>query len=155
LARSFQRETYEDVIGDIRPILELHWREVARYPDIPLQPNWTAYEHLQALDILRIYTGREDGRLIGYSIFVVHKDLHYSTSLTADEDLLFLAPEYRKGRVGLQLMQFAEAELTAEGVQLVKRRTKVAERLNFGALLERMGYEPIDVIYGKRLDKGT
>jgi GNAT superfamily N-acetyltransferase len=155
LARSFQRETYEEVVDEIRPLLELHWREVARHPDIPLEPNWTAYEHLQALDILRIYTGREHGRLIGYSIFVVHKDLHYQTSLTADEDLLFLVPEARKGRIGLQLMQFSEAELAAEGVQLVKRRTKVAERLNFGALLERMGYEPIDVVYGKRLDKGT
>jgi hypothetical protein len=52
-------------------------------------------------------------------------------------------------------MQYAESQLAAEGVQLLKRRTKVAERLNFGALLERMGYEPIDVIYGKRLDKRT
>jgi GNAT superfamily N-acetyltransferase len=110
---------------------------------------------LQANDLLRIYTGRDYGRLIGYSIFTVHKGVHYSTSLEADEDLLFVLPEHRKGRFGLQLMQYAESQLAAEGVQLLKRRTKVAERLNFGTVLERMGYEPIDVIYGKRLDKRT
>lgn len=154
--RSFQRETYEDVVDEIRPLLERHWREVAHYADIPLAPNWAAYQQFQAAGILRIYTGREHGRLIGYSIFTVHKGVHYSTSLEADEDLLFVLPEHRKGsRVGLQLMQFAERQLTAENVQLVKRRTKAAERLNFGALLERMGYEPIDVTYGKRLDKRT
>jgi GNAT superfamily N-acetyltransferase len=155
LARSFQRETIESVIEEIRPLLEKHWQEVAHYPDVPLVPNWNAYEHLQALGALRIYTGRDDGRLIGYSVFTVHPGVHYATSLEADEDLLFVSPEHRKGRFGLQLMQFAESELAAEDVQLVKRRTKVAERLNFGALLERMGYEPIDVIYGKRLDKRT
>jgi GNAT superfamily N-acetyltransferase len=151
--RSFQREAIEDVIGEIRPLLERHWQEVAHYPDIPLTPNWDAYEQFQTAGILRIYTGRDYGRLIGYSVFTVHKGVHYSTSLEADEDLVFVLPEHRKGRFGLQLMQFAERQLAAENVQLVKRRTKVAERLNFGALLERMGYEPIDVIYGKRLDK--
>lgn len=155
MTRTFQREAFEEVVGEIRPLLERHWKEVAHYPDIPLQPNWNGYAECERLDLLRIYTGRDEGRLIGYSVFMVHMGMHYSTSKEADEDLLYLAPEHRKGRFGLQLMQFSERELTAEGVQLVKRRTKVSERLNFGALLERMGYEPIDVVYGKRLDTRT
>lgn len=155
MARSFQRESLNDVIGEVGPLLTAHWHEVAHYKDIPLTPNWAAYAQLQALGALRIYTGRDDGQLIGYSVFTVHQGVHYALSLEADEDLLFVLPEHRKGRFGLQLMQFAERELASDGVQLVKRRTKVAERLNFGAMLERMGYEPIDVIYGKRLDKRT
>lgn len=153
MARTFQREPFGAVVGEIRPLLERHWKEVAHYPDIPLVPNWPKYAECENVGLLRIYTGRDDGRLTGYSVFMVHPGMHYSTSKEADEDLLYVAPEHRKGRFGLQLMQFAERELTAEGVQLLKRRTKVAERLNFGALLERMGYEPIDVVYGKRLDK--
>jgi GNAT superfamily N-acetyltransferase len=155
LARSFQRESLRDVIDEVRPLLEQHWQEVAHYPDIPLTPNWFLYEQAELFGILRIYTGRDDGQLIGYSVFMVHPGVHYMTSKEADEDLLFVAPDYRNGRFGLQLMQFAERELAVEEVQLVKRRTKVAERLNFGRLLERMGYEPIDVVYGKRLDKRT
>lgn len=158
MPRSFQREALNDVIGEIGPLLTRHWHEVAHYHDIPLTPNWAAYAQLQALGALRIYTGRDDGKdrlLIGYSVFTVHQGVHYALSSEADEDLLFVLPEYRKGRFGLKLMQFAERELEAEGVQLIKRRTKVAERLNFGAMLERMGYEPIDVVYGKRLDKRT
>lgn len=158
MPRSFQREALNDVIGEIGPLLTRHWHEVAHYHDIPLTPNWAAYAQLQALGALRIYTGRDDGKdrlLIGYSVFTVHQGVHYALSSEADEDLLFVLPEYRKGRFGLKLMQFAERELEAEGVQLIKRRTKVTERLNFGAMLERMGYEPIDVVYGKRLDKRT
>jgi hypothetical protein len=93
--------------------------------------------------------------LIGYSIFTVHKGVHYSTSLEADEDLLFVLPEHRKGPLRSAVDAVRGRSVSADGVQLLKRRTKVAERLNFGALLERMGYEPIDVIYGKRLDKRT
>jgi hypothetical protein len=55
--RSFQREAIEDVVDEIRPLLERHWQEVAHYPDIPLIPNWQAYDQLQANGLLRIYTG--------------------------------------------------------------------------------------------------
>lgn len=148
---TFQRETLDQAKADGEPLLRRHWIEIAHYLDITYDPQWDKYELLEASGVLRIYTARLDGRLIGYCVFVVGYNLHYRASLEANEDVLFLAPEHRKGRVGLKLIQFVDAQLKAEGVQLVRRHIKFAH--DHFPLLERMGYEKIDMIVGRRLDK--
>lgn len=149
----YAREGYADVLGEIGPLLENHWQEVAFYPDIPLSPDWAAYEATDRAGCLRVYTARLEGVLIGYCVVFVRQGIHYTTCLEASEDLLFIAPHFRKGRVGIGLIKFTDDQLRAEGVQLIKRHVKIDPALNFGPLLERMGYDPIDQIYGKRLDR--
>jgi GNAT superfamily N-acetyltransferase len=148
---TYQRETLGQAKTDGEPLLRRHWQEIAHHLDIPYAPQWATYEVLEKVGKLRIYTARLDGKLIGYCVFVVSHNIHYGTSLEANEDVLFVAPEQRKGRVGIKLIEFCDMALKFEGVQLVKRHVKLAH--NFGPLLERLGYEPIDQIYGRRLDK--
>jgi hypothetical protein len=49
------------------------------------------------------------------------------------------------------LIRYADMQLKEDGVQVVYHHSKVAH--NIGPLLERMGYEAVDLIYAKRLDK--
>lgn len=149
----YARESVAEVRDEIGPLLENHWREVAFYQDIPLSPDWPAYEKADATGFLRVYTARMVGVLIGYCVVFVRQGLHYTTSTEAAEDILFIAPQFRKGRIGIGLIKFTDDQLRAEGVQLIKRHVKLDPALNFGPLLERMGYEPIDQIFGKRLDR--
>lgn len=148
---TFQAETLAQARPDGEPLLRRHWLEIAHYLDIPYAPQWSMYEALEAAGKLRIFTARLGGDLVGYSVFIVAHGLHYGTSLEAREDVLFLVPEQRRGRIGLKLIQFSDEMLKAEGAQVVVRHVKFAH--DFGPLLERIGYEPIDRIYGKRLDK--
>lgn len=150
----FGSETFDEVVDEILPLLERHWREVAYYDDIPLSPEWATYEFAARQGILRVFTVRIDDKLVGYTVFIVRPNIHYSSCVQATEDLLFVAPEYRKGRLGMQLIQYSDAELAKEGVQVVTRHVKAQPGLDFGPLLERIGYEPIDRIFGRRLDKG-
>lgn len=147
---TFQTESLNQARPEGEPLLRRHWQEIAHYQDIVYEPRWDMYQMLEGAGALRIFTARLDGQLIGYSVYAIAPNMHYASSLEASEDVLYLAPEHRKGRVGLKLIRFSDEQLKAAGVQLVKRHVKFAH--DHGPILQRMGYEPIDQIYGKRLD---
>ena len=142
-------ESVASVTDEIKPLIAAHYDEIATYKDIPLRPNWDAYHRAEVAGILRIYTARFMDRLVGYSIFLVTPALHYETSVQANEDVLFILPEYRKGRVGMNLIRYADESLEREGVQVLRRHVKA--RHDFGPLLERMGYQLEDYMFSRRL----
>lgn len=146
----FSRESSATVIDEIKSLLEAHYAEIAHYSDIPIGCDYDSYLTMEANGKLRIYTIRLDGALVGYAIFKVATSLHYRTSLQAQQDVLYLDPTYRKGRIGMRFIQFCDGQLQAEGVQVVYQHVKAKH--NFGPMLERLGYELIDHLYGRRLD---
>lgn len=150
-----------ELVGEIKPLLEMHWESIAHYKDIPLDPDFGMYDAIQAAGALRIFTARVErnvdttqgsGRLIGYCVFFVRPNGHYRSSIQASQDILFLHPEFRGGFVGYRFIEWCDDQLREEGVQVVYQHVKQAH--NFGPLLERMGYRLVDLIYGKRLDGG-
>lgn len=147
----FQREDSADLVGEIQPLLEAHWREVAHYQDIPLAPDWGSYYTAEQAGQLRCYSARDCDELIGYVVFFVRPNMHYRGSLQAWQDVLFMAPEHRAGMAGVKLIRHAERRLAAEGVQVVYHHAKRTNRV--GELLGRLGYELVDEIYAKRLDR--
>ena len=147
----YQAELVSDLWEEVMPLLETHWREIAHYQDIALKPDIETYARLQAAGQLRCYTARDSGRLIGYVVFFVRPSLHYVTSLQAHQDVLFVALDYRKGMVGVRLIRFAEQRLKAEAVQVIYHHAKRTNKV--GELLTRLGYELVDEIYAKRLDR--
>lgn len=145
---NYQREAVADILDEMKPLLELHWREIAHYQDIPLDPD---YEFYATSPYVRMFTARDLGRLVGYGLFHVSLNKHYMGSRQAVQDILFVHPEYRGGLTGSKLIRFCDEQLRAEGCQVVYQHLKAAH--NFGPLLERHGYELMDLIYAKRLDK--
>jgi GNAT superfamily N-acetyltransferase len=129
------------------------WQEVAHYGDIPLAPDWSMYRAMEDSGALRCYTARLHGELIGYAVFFVRQNMHYSFSKQAVQDVLFVDKHYRRGTVGTRLIRYADAMLQGESVQVVYHHVKNKPELDFGPLLKRLGYEPIDTIWGKRLDR--
>jgi hypothetical protein len=83
-------------VGEITPLLQAHWEEIAHYKDIELAPNVEAYAKLEAAGILHCYTARVAGALVGYFVTTVVPSLHYRGSLQAHQDVLFVLPEHRK-----------------------------------------------------------
>ncbi len=146
---TFQTEKVSDLWDEVMPLLERNRQEIAHYQDIPLGPDIEAYAAVEKAGRLRCYTARDVRTLIGYLVFSVGPNLHYKSSLQATQDVLFLAPEYRKGGSGLGLIQHDERALTAEGVQVILQHVKLTNQV--GKLLATMGYERIEEIYAKRL----
>jgi GNAT superfamily N-acetyltransferase len=146
------QECVQDVMAEIEPLLRAHYLEIAHFQDIPLNPDFDRYVRAERAGALRIYTARRNTDLVGYAIYFVQPHLHYSGSLQAQQDVLYLTPETRKGGAGLWLIRYADQELASEGVQVVIQHVKARPDLNFGPLLERLGYELMDHLYVKRLD---
>lgn len=141
-------EKIEAVLDEIRPLLAAHWEEIAHFRDFALDPAWDEYAKAQERGALRIFTARYSGHLVGYLIYVVGPGLHYKSTLQAIQDIYFVTEQYRGG-LGRRLLRFAEACLKEEGVKVTYQHVKAAH--NFGPMLERQGYELVDLIYGKRL----
>ncbi|MGO8854407.1 MAG: hypothetical protein ACLQO1_01665 [Steroidobacteraceae bacterium] len=150
----YSREAAAAVIDEIKPLLERHHAEIAHYPDIPLKVNDEFFLEADRKGVLRLFTIRCAQELIGYAVFFVAPSPKYMTSLQAHQYVLYLAPEYRRGRVGLHFIDWCDGELKGGGVQVVYQHVKTDPKLNFGRLLESLGYTRIDEIYGRRLDHG-
>ncbi len=147
---NFQRETVQDVMGEITPLLKAHYHEISADHYIPLEPNWDGYQKIESAGAFRIFTARaEDGRLIGYNCFFINHNLHYKSSLQAVQDVIYIDKE-RRG-FGQSFINWCDAQLKAEGVQKVYHHVKAKH--NFGPMLERNGYALVDLIFAKRLDK--
>jgi len=152
----FSEELLDEAFAaEIRPLLYQHWREIAHYPDIELAVDWDSYYRAQAAGMLKIYTARAldvDGEnwLVGYAVFVLSRHLHYDV-VNAKQDVLFLLPEYRDQGTGAGLIAFADMSLAAAGASVVYNHVKRAH--DFGPLLRRLGYEEIESVWGRRLDR--
>jgi DNA-binding Lrp family transcriptional regulator len=147
---TYQKEELTDaLLEEVMPLLRLHYEEIAHFKDIPLQPDAERYKNLQAAGVLRTFTVRTDTNLvIGYAVYFVHRNLHYSGSLQAVQDVLYIDPTKRG--FGMKFILWCDEQIKAEGVQVVYHHVKASH--NFGPMLEKIGYELIDLIYGKRLN---
>jgi mannose-6-phosphate isomerase-like protein (cupin superfamily) len=146
----FQEERVSALWDESMPLLERHFDEIAHYKDIALAPDQVTYEEMERAGVLRCYTARHNGELVGYAVFFVRPGMHYRHSLQAIQDVLFVVPERRVGTTGIRLIRFAEARLKALGVQVVYHHAKLTNRV--GELLVKLGYELVDQLYAKRLD---
>ncbi len=153
-------------------MIKLHYKEIARHQDIPLDPDWDKYRALEEADVLRCYTviaGEHDPNddthdirvaalnderihpLIGYTFFIIGSNMHYQGSRQAVEDVLYLHPDHRGTSTGIRLIKYSDEQLKEDGCQLEHRHVKSDH--NHGVLLERLGYDLVDLIYQRRLDK--
>ena len=149
---TIQDESLLSVKEDIKPLLEEHWRLVAlNQGAIKLNPNWKEYAKLYTAGILKIFTARDDGELVGYFVLLVNKSIHYQDHFFATNDVVFVLPDSRAGATGYKLIKFAEDYCKASGVSLMMVNTKV--HIPFDKLMIGMGFDLIERVYSKFLGK--
>jgi hypothetical protein len=148
----FQRERAHDLWGEIEPLLEEHYREIATFQDIPLAPDKARYNAAEDNGTLRCYTARRARKLIGYAVFFANWNAHYGTSKQSVNDVIFVSAPYRRGRLGLLLVQYVDAELTKENDEVNHYHVKVKHPA-LKTLLEHEGYEVTEYVLTKRLKR--
>jgi GNAT superfamily N-acetyltransferase len=149
MAVTLAEEKTRDIRAEVEPLLWAHWRELGRHKDVMvLDPDWPTILQHERNGHWRSFTVRSTGRLVGYAAFIVRRSLHYA-QVVAVCDVLYLAPEHRRGWVAGRLLAHADAALRDSGVFVVYQRMKVAQP--FGVLLERLGYAHIEETFERRL----
>lgn len=145
---TYQEESAQDCLEEIKPIIKLHWEEIALHKDkIKLNPDFDKYLLLDSLGMLHILTARDEGELVGYFISFIQPNMHYKAELFAINDILYIKPEHRKGTVGYRLFKNAEASLKEIGVDVIVVHTKVNN--DFKPLMDKLEYERIEYSYSK------
>lgn len=148
----FQREkASQEFFAEALPLLTKHYLEISANQDIALEPDYEKYAQLDELDMLRVYTARDENALLGYAVFFIHQNLHYKSSKQALQDVLYIDKD-RRG-FGAKFILWCDKQLKADACQVVYHHVKAKH--NFGPMLERLGYGLVDLIYSKRLDKET
>ena len=138
--QSFKRESLH--------LWDRHWQEVAINRDvIKLNIDYGQYDQLDAAGALHVVSARSAGKIIGYHLSIVRPHLHYADSLSAFTDVYYVAPEFRKGRAGIELFKFVEKTLKARGVQKMFTGTKL--HLDMGKVFERLGWKETERLYTK------
>lgn len=134
------------------PVFERHYKEISAFQDIPLKPDFEKYMLMEKNGMLRCFVVRDNKdsmKLCGYALFFVHKNIHYSSSLQAIQDLLYLDKSLRGKGVGRAFIDWCDGELLHDGVELTYHHVKT--KFNFGPMLEQIGYRHVENIYVRDL----
>ena len=146
---TFSIEKVRDVIHELFPLWELHWKETEMYRDGQgFNPNVERYIKYNDVDYYILYTAREGGKLVGN--FGVYLSICMHTQkLIATEDTLFLVPEYRKGLNAVHFVRFVEKDLISRGVTEMSISVKSPE---VGKFCEFLGYKQVAHQYSKQVE---
>lgn len=138
-------ERFADVIEEIKPLLEEHWKEIATFKeDIPLDPDYDGYRKADEAGSMVIVTARHDGELVGYSIFFLLRHPHYRSTWFAMNDILFVRRDKRGSMTGIRLIKQSETEVwrmvSKRGAKLVKISWHLKHSHDFSPVLDSLGY---------------
>lgn len=138
----------QELWQEAQPLIERGFRDLDPFQEVPLDVNVKAYEQLQKLGVLRIYTARvhPSGRLIGYAVFMVAPSIRRRYLIQANQDVLHVDASYQR-QAAVALLKYSEICLQTEGVGLIYQSCPIGSR--FGALLEKFGYQPALQTYAK------
>ena len=141
-------EPFDTAFEEAQELLQEHWEEIAINKDkIKLAIDKERYKDLADRGVLHIVTVRDaniqksawdPGRLVGYHVGLIVPHLHYKNDLHGMTDIFFVHPDYRKGRIGIELFKFVEKAMKERGV--VKLMTAVKMHKDIGLIFERLGW---------------
>ena len=147
MALTFQLEPLAPMLEDCKTLVQLHWEGTQTFRrHRPFNPDWDRYVSCNEADFLRIFTARDEGRLVGYFGWYVTQSMH-SREWIATEDTFFLHPDYRGGRNALRFFRFALDHLKAMGVVEVLSSCEVDNDTGIHRLLTYLGFAPTIMQY--------
>jgi hypothetical protein len=146
----FARELLCEVVQEVQPLLELHYRELCLHRDvIKLDPRWETYAALEQAGAFVVLTAREGEELIGYNAFFFNRHMHYGGFTVAQNDVLFLHPAFRRGTTALRFLDFSEQQMRELDADKISYHIKFS--MDWRPILHRRGYCDEEVMCAKLL----
>lgn len=136
----FQVERFQDCYAEVIPLLIAHYEEIeTNKNEKVLDPDIKRYHMLEDNGMLRIFTAREHGKMVGYFVSMVMPHLHYSSCIYAMNDILYIDKDHRGTTLAYRLFKNAIQDLkdnTNTEVIMIHMTTKHP----FRSLLEKFGF---------------
>lgn len=133
-----QVERIEDVLHELKPVHAAHWQETERYRHgIALNPDYNYMINAERSGRFMLFTVRNQSGIVGNCMMYLSRSTH-TQRWVAEEDTIFILPEYRKGRLGVRLIRYVEDVLRNMGVTEIRVTVKTVN--DVGRLLSHLGY---------------
>jgi hypothetical protein len=143
---TFQEEKSQPFLNEAIQLFKDHYEELAERPDvIKFKPNFKMYFKAYNAGKIVIHTVRDDGKLVGYNVWMMIHYAHATDGLTANSDIIYLSPNYRKGFLGFNFLRWTIETIKNKNPQRIVTHTKPS--LDYGPLLERLGAELYEKSY--------
>lgn len=124
--------------------------EVSTNSDLfTINPNLNVYRQMEKAGSLLTIGAWDDGLLIGYSINFVLPHHHSMEVIHCSNDLLFVHPEYRRGRTGLKLISETERLAKKRGAHIVFWRANPGTALE--KIMSALGKKVQETVFYTRL----
>ena len=141
----FAEAKVADVWDEALELIQANHEETGAGDGEEFKPDRARYEQFWEINLIRAFTARWEGGLVGYALFFVTPHLHYPKLLTAQQDVLYVVPKFR-GRGALRFIRWMDDELRNEGVKMIIRA--VSMKLDYSRLLVgRLGYRPLEKVF--------
>jgi len=145
---TYSIENFVKIYDELYPLFQDHWKEIARHQDtVPLDPDMKQYTALQDMGALHTLVAREEGKIIGYTVYIMMPHLHYKQNMFAYNDLIYVDQAHRGSRVGYTLLKKAEEYLKDKGADSITVHMKPEH--SFEGLLNKMGYNQSEILFEK------
>lgn len=144
---TFQEEHYGNFFtNEFMELYKIHWKEIGAFDrqKIKLSPDWDKYRMMGKQNHLITFTIRDDGVLVGYNIFIIVNHHHYKNTIIAENDILYLKVEYRKGYTGYKFIKYCIEDLKNK-VDVVMLSMKAS--YPFESMAKRLGFTLMDYKY--------
>ena len=140
-----------DKIDECWDLLQAHREELATHKNLMiLKPDIQKYKILEDKNALFTLALYDEDKIVGYSVNVLTNNLHYSDLIMAQNDLLFLRKDLRKGRHGLSLIRATEVAAAARGAKYIIFHAKPGTA--FSDIMPKLGYGIQDIMFGRVLE---
>jgi len=147
---NYQTETFDQVIDEIKPLLEANHREICASPGLlKLAPDYESYKALEDAGVLFVFTARKEGALVGYVVVINTPNLHHKDVKFSIADTIYIKPEYRGSINGLKLLEFTKGQLKLNGVDYLTVHMNTDNL--FAGLLKHLKFRQIEEVWGAEL----
>ena len=145
---TYQEESYSEIIEELKPLLELHYKEIAMYQDnIDLNPNYGIYEIMYETGQVHFYTARDNKELVGYAITFMQQHPHYMDHVFAVNDIVYVKEEHRHTDVAPTMLTKLEQIMKDDGVSVMTFHMKSFKP--FETLMDYLEFDKAEFLFTK------
>jgi hypothetical protein len=110
----FASEPLSACFDEAVPLMHANNAETGAYHVGEFSPNKEKLLAMENAGVLRVFTARKGGKLIGYQVFFTLFGINYPDVLNAVCHVTYVAPEYR-GFTGAKFIYWVDEQLRKEG----------------------------------------
>jgi L-amino acid N-acyltransferase YncA len=123
---------------------------------LPHDPDWDFYREQNRAGTYRIVAARRNGRLIGYNSFFLGHHSRHRGVIFAQNDVLYLEPEQRRGIIGARFLNESARLLKEAGAVRIRYDSMSNVKLGanggtLGDLFSKLGYTREAEVFVKTL----